>query len=167
MKLMYSIIIVIVAIAAVIFLLKKTPAPQAPADTTSQTSATVDSNQTQTMTQPTDSAELSMTVTKAGTGAEAKNGDTLSVHYSGFLADGTKFDSSLDRGAPFEFTLGAGMVIPGWDIGLSGMKVGESRKLVIPSKYAYGDKGFPGVIPPNATLTFNVELLAITGAKAE
>jgi FKBP-type peptidyl-prolyl cis-trans isomerase len=106
-----------------------------------------------------------MTVTKEGTGTPAKDGDVVSVHYTGYLEDGTKFDSSVDRGTPFEFTLGAGQVIKGWEIGVKGMKVGEIRKLVIPAEFGYGAGGFPGVIPPNATLAFQVELLAINGAK--
>lgn len=161
---MYSIIIVIVAIGVVFFLLKRAPNPVPPTENSSQSGAqTTNTNQTATMTttQPEATEQLTMTTTKAGTGEAAKDGDTLSVNYTGYLSDGTKFDSSLDRGTPFEFTLGAGMVIQGWDIGMKGMKVGESRKLVIPAKYAYGEKGFPGVIPENATLTFDVDLLAI------
>ena len=96
----------------------------------------------------------------AGTGQAAKSGDTISVHYTGYLADGTKFDSSLDRNQPFEFVLGQGKVIPGWDQGLVGMKVGGKRKLTIPPDLAYGAQG-NGPIPPNATLTFEVELLGI------
>ncbi|MBU2082132.1 FKBP-type peptidyl-prolyl cis-trans isomerase [Patescibacteria group bacterium] len=100
-------------------------------------------------------------VLKEGTGAVAKNGDTVSVHYVGVLENGTKFDSSVDRGTPFEFSLGAGQVIPGWDIGVEGMKIGEVRKLVIPSELAYGPNGAGDVIPPNATLIFEVQLLGI------
>jgi len=96
-----------------------------------------------------------------GAGQEAKNGDTIAVHYVGTLQDGAKFDSSLDRGQAFVFTLGAGQVIKGWDMGVLGMKVGEKRKLTIPSELAYGVKGAPGAIPPNAILIFEVELLAI------
>ncbi len=98
---------------------------------------------------------------KEGAGAVAKNGDIVSVHYVGTLENGTKFDSSVDRGVPFEFTLGAGQVIPGWEIGVEGMKVGEKRKLTIPSLLAYGERGAGNVIPPNATLIFEVELLGI------
>lgn len=98
---------------------------------------------------------------KEGTGEVAKNGDTVSVDYTGTLEDGTKFDSSIDRGTPFSFTLGIGQVIKGWDLGVVGMKVGEKRKLTIPSELGYGASGAGGVIPPNATLIFEVELLGI------
>jgi len=98
---------------------------------------------------------------EVGAGEEAKPGDQVSVHYTGWLEDGTKFDSSLDRNEPFQFQLGAGMVIKGWDEGVSDMKVGGKRKLVIPSNLGYGAAGAGGVIPPNATLIFEVELLAI------
>ena len=96
-----------------------------------------------------------------GTGAEAKAGNTVDVHYTGTLKDGKKFDSSLDRGKPFSFKLGAGQVIKGWDEGVAGMKVGGKRKLVIPSDLAYGKRGAGGVIPPDAELTFIVELLKV------
>ena len=98
---------------------------------------------------------------RAGTGAEAKAGDKVSVHYTGTLDDGTKFDSSRDRGQPFSFTLGRGQVIPGWDQGVAGMKVGGQRKLTIPPEEGYGARGAGGVIPPNATLEFDVELIRI------
>ena len=96
-----------------------------------------------------------------GSGTEAKVGDNLTVHYTGMLEDGTKFDSSVDRGTPFNFVLGMGQVIEGWEKGMEGMKVGEKRKLTIQPEYAYGERGIPGVIPPNATLIFEVELLEI------
>lgn len=96
-----------------------------------------------------------------GNGAEAQAGQDVTVHYTGWLTDGTKFDSSKDRNDPFRFSLGKGMVIRGWDEGVSGMKVGGTRKLTIPSQLGYGASGAGGVIPPNATLVFEVELLAV------
>lgn len=96
-----------------------------------------------------------------GTGAEAKAGDTVVVHYTGILTDGTKFDSSIDRGMPFTFKLGAHQVIPGWEMGVLGMKVGEKRKLVIPPELAYGNSGVGNIIPPQATLIFQIELISI------
>ena len=107
-------------------------------------------------------AKPDIKVVTAGTGAEAVRHSKVSVHYTGWLMDGTKFDSSLDRGKPFEFTLGAGQVIPGWDMGVAGMKVGGTRVLTIPPGIAYGKKGAGGVIPPNATLKFEIRLLAVT-----
>lgn len=105
--------------------------------------------------------ELKIEDLVVGTGAEAVVGKTISVHYTGTLTNGTKFDSSKDRGEPFEFTLGAGQVIEGWDKGFAGMKVGGKRKLTIPSDMGYGAQGAGGVIPPNATLIFEVELLGV------
>jgi FKBP-type peptidyl-prolyl cis-trans isomerase len=96
-----------------------------------------------------------------GTGAEATAGQTVSVHYTGWLTDGQKFDSSKDRNDPFAFVLGGGMVIKGWDEGVQGMKVGGVRKLTIPPQLGYGVRGAGGVIPPNATLVFEVELLDV------
>jgi FKBP-type peptidyl-prolyl cis-trans isomerase FkpA len=98
---------------------------------------------------------------KVGEGAEAKAGATVDVHYTGWLLDGTKFDSSVDRGKPFSFHLGAGEVIRGWDEGVAGMKVGGKRKLRIPAELGYGSRGAGGVIPGNATLVFDVELLGV------
>jgi FKBP-type peptidyl-prolyl cis-trans isomerase len=96
-----------------------------------------------------------------GNGAEAVAGKKVSVHYTGTLTDGSKFDSSLDRGRPFDFPLGGGRVIKGWDQGVAGMKVGGKRRLTIPPELAYGERGFPPVIPPNSTLIFEIELLAV------
>ena len=96
-----------------------------------------------------------------GTGAIAESGQTVMVHYTGWLENGKKFDSSVDRGQAFSFPLGAGRVIKGWDEGVQGMKVGGKRKLIIPSNLGYGPRGAGGVIPPNATLIFEVELLGI------
>lgn len=98
---------------------------------------------------------------KIGTGKVAKTGNRVSVHYLGKLTNGRKFDSSYDRKEPFTFTLGAGEVIKGWDEGVAGMKVGGKRKLIIPAKLGYGASGAGGVIPPNATLVFEVALLKI------
>lgn len=96
-----------------------------------------------------------------GDGAEASKGKDITVHYTGWLTDGTKFDSSLDRRQPLTITLGVGQVIRGWDEGFDGMKVGGKRKLTIPPEMAYGARGAGGVIPPNATLVFEVELLRV------
>jgi len=102
---------------------------------------------------------------KVGKGTKAAKGDAVTVHYTGWLMDGTKFDSSLDRNEPFAFNLGAGEVIAGWDQGVAGMKVGGKRELIIPASLGYGDAGAGGVIPPGATLKFEVTLLAVNGKK--
>lgn len=106
-------------------------------------------------------AELEIRDIVVGTGEEAVPGATVTVHYTGWLMDGTKFDSSLDRGEPFSFPLGASRVIRGWDQGVEGMRVGGKRELVIPPELGYGARGAGGVIPPNATLRFEVELLGV------
>jgi len=98
---------------------------------------------------------------KTGTGDTAKSGQTVTVHYTGWLTDGKKFDSSVDRGQPFQFSLGAGQVIKGWDEGVAGMKVGGKRQLRIPPDLGYGSRGAGGAIPPNAALIFDVELLGV------
>jgi FKBP-type peptidyl-prolyl cis-trans isomerase FkpA len=111
---------------------------------------------------------MKVTDVEVGTGAEAVTGKSVSVHYTGWLYDesapdhhGKKFDSSRDRGQPFSFALGAGSVIKGWDQGVAGMKVGGKRTLVLPPEFGYGSRGAGGVIPPNATLVFDVELLGV------
>ncbi len=104
--------------------------------------------------------ELKIEVIQKGEGEAAKMGDTVHVHYTGTFEDGEKFDSSVDRGEPFSFSLGAGMVIKGWDMGVEGMMIGEKRKLVIPYHLGYGEAGY-GPIPPSATLLFDVELVDI------
>ncbi len=153
--------------------LAATTAPQsAPAATTTQSAADAVSpppiGATQTTTKPATAdkqgaavTELIKEDTKVGTGDEAVVGKAVSVHYTGWLTDGTKFDSSKDRGTPFSFTLGSGQVIKGWDQGVAGMKVGGIRKLTIPPELGYGARGAGGVIPPNATLVFEVELLGV------
>jgi FKBP-type peptidyl-prolyl cis-trans isomerase FkpA len=119
------------------------------------------------MTTTTTPSGLQYTDTEVGTGATAAAGQQVSVHYTGWLfndgVQGGKFDSSKDRGQPFEFNLGAGMVIKGWDEGVAGMQIGGKRTLIIPAALGYGARGAGGAIPPNATLKFDVELLALRG----
>jgi peptidylprolyl isomerase len=117
---------------------------------------------------PTVSGEPTITETglqyidiEVGTGDSPQTGQTVEVDYTGWLTDGTKFDSSLDRGQPLSFVIGTGRVIPGWDEGVASMKVGGKRRLIIPPELAYGEAGYPPVIPANAELIFDVELLAI------
>lgn len=106
-------------------------------------------------------AKLEIVEIEVGDGKEAAAGYRVTVHYTGTLEDGSKFDSSLDRNAPFSFNLGRGEVIKGWDEGVAGMKIGGKRKLIIPPHMAYGERGVQGAIPPNATLIFEVELLGV------
>lgn len=113
------------------------------------------------MTQTTTASGLVIEDLEVGTGPEATAGQHVQVHYTGWLTDGKKFDSSKDRNDPFVFGLGARQVIAGWDEGVQGMKVGGKRKLTIPASLGYGARGAGGVIPPNATLVFEVELLAV------
>jgi FKBP-type peptidyl-prolyl cis-trans isomerase FkpA len=113
------------------------------------------------MTTTTTASGLVIEEINLGDGDEAKAGQMVSVHYTGWLTNGTKFDSSVDRNESFDFPLGRGHVIRGWDEGVAGMKVGGKRKLTIPPDLGYGPRGAGGVIPPNATLVFDVELLAV------
>jgi peptidylprolyl isomerase len=129
-----------------------TPTKSAPA------SKPVEKKMSEVVTTP---SGLQYEVIAEGNGAAPQAGQTVVVHYTGTLMDGTKFDSSRDRGQPFSFKLGAGQVIRGWDEGLAIMKVGDRRKLILPPDLAYGERGAGGVIPPNATLVFDVELLDI------
>lgn len=167
-----SIAIVIIFIGVIVgFWIKK--APQADVMVTQNTeSQTVDTTtpsqivevkptETKNTNKITTIQGMKIETTKEGSGVEIKNGQTAVVHYTGKLTDGTTFDSSVTRGTPFEFPLGAGMVIKGWDLGVLGMKVGEKRMLTIPAELGYGARGAGGAIPPNATLIFEVELLGI------
>ncbi len=147
------IIIIIAAILGYYSIFKQTPQEKV-----------VETNKINAQNNMQNNEELKIEILKEGSGAEAVDGNTVSVHYTGALENGTKFDSSLDRGQPFAFQLGAGMVIKGWELGVLGMKVGEKRKLIIPSSLGYGQTGI-GPIPPNATLVFEVELLAISDNK--
>ena len=132
-------------------------------NTQSQTTNSMETqNQaTQAVKKGQDVPELKIEDLKPGTGEAVKSGDTSTGHYTGTLLDGTKFDSSVDRGQPFSFTIGVGQVIKGWDQGLIGMKVGGERKLTLPSSLAYGDRGAGAVIPPGSALVFDVQLLEI------
>lgn len=131
--------------------------PYVPLNTKKSTESTMNTDQL-----PQDVTELQGQILKEGTGGEVKPGDTITVHYTGRLLNNEVFDSSLNRNQPFSFTVGAGMVIEGWERGTIGMKVGEQRRLFIPSEMGYGEQGAPPVIPPNADLVFDIELLKIT-----
>ena len=154
-------ILIDIAIIAIISLIGMLVYLAIPKSAASPSESTINNLPTSSTTMPENSAQLNISVIKEGSGVPAKNGDTLLVHYTGTLEDGTVFDSSIPRGKPFPVTLGKGEVIPGWELGLLGMKVGEERKLVIPPELAYGKAGIPGVIPGNATLIFDVQLLEI------
>ncbi len=133
--------------------------PQVGAEQPSQEAPATEATTPAEAAQP--ATELKVEDLVKGTGAAAAAGKQVTVHYTGWLTDGTKFDSSKDSGQPFSFVLGAGEVIPGWDQGVAGMKVGGKRKLTIPPDLGYGAQGAGGVIPPNATLVFEVELLGV------
>lgn len=151
-----SVIILILA-ASGVYLLSNPPKGN-PANNQQQSQ-----NQNQQQTSSSSNIQgMKVEILKEGNGVVAKTGDTVSVNYVGTLLDGTKFDSSLNPGrTPFEFTLGQNRVIQGWELGVAGMKVGEKRKLTIPPELAYGSQGSGGVIPPNATLNFEIDLLGI------
>ena len=142
------VLIILIAIIAGAWIISNNPQPAA------LSTADSDSNSY-------DIQGMKVEILQQGAGAAAKAGDTVTVNYVGTLADGTKFDSSIDRGQPFEFTLGQNSVIQGWELGVVGMKVGEKRRLTIPPELGYGSQGAGGVIPPNATLTFEVDMLKI------
>ncbi len=139
------------------------PAPVAAAANPPEETETSMSNPTASDDLQTTESGLQYVDLTVGEGASPQSGQQVVVHYTGTLEDGTKFDSSRDRGQPFTFTIGVGQVIAGWDEGVGSMKVGGRRKLVIPPKLGYGERGAGGVIPPNATLLFDVELLRIAG----
>ncbi len=157
MKKVLIISLIIVACVVVFIVLNKNPKIEEPKD-----QAPVNNEEQEAKSKSkSDDNGLKIEILEQGTGEESKNGNTVSVHYTGTFEDGTKFDSSLDRGTPFSFRLGDGQVIKGWDLGVLGMKPGEKRKLTIPPELGYGENGIPGAIPPNAVLLFEVELLNI------
>jgi peptidylprolyl isomerase len=141
-----------------------TKKPEEPSEKTDRKTETKPQEKESKVPQPSPLANgLQMIDEKIGDGAEAKANQLITVHYTGRLSDGTKFDSSVDRGKPFQFMLGVGQVIKGWDQGVVGMKVGGKRKLVIPPDLGYGARGAGALIPPNATLEFDVELISVEG----
>jgi FKBP-type peptidyl-prolyl cis-trans isomerase len=153
----YVVLSLVVLILAVVFWVLRTKMGSAPQAVSPNSGATTTAGPDIITT----ASGLQYQVLNSGTGAVATAGHMVSVHYTGWLTDGKKFDSSVDRGQPFQFSLGAGQVIKGWDEGVAGMKVGEKRKLTIPATLGYGERGAGGAIPPNATLVFDVELLGV------
>lgn len=154
-------VIVISVLVVTFMLLSKNPQGNLEQNNNQLNVATEESLKDLNVTPNPNMADLKIEDIKVGTGREVKSGDTVVMNYVGTLEDGTKFDSSYDRGQPFETQIGVGRVIQGWDQGVPGMKIGGKRKLVIPSDMAYGDQGIPGVIPGKATLIFEVELMDI------
>jgi len=163
-----------VAVVAVFFIfpsLSPFNTPPATSQTTASATSTSTTNQDQIASStptvmPTNPTQLEITDETIGSGATAQSGDSVTVNYVGSLTDGTVFDASADHGSTgFTFTLGAGEVIPGWDQGIVGMKVGGKRELIIPPSLAYGNQAVGNIIPANSTLVFQVELLSVTPAK--
>lgn len=151
-KMKFGIISILLVIGAVFLLLQQEPVQNPNLVSSSMPISSPTNNMI---------TELKIEDLKIGTGAEVKSGDTILINYKGTLLNGTQFDSSYDRGQPFETKIGVGMVIEGWDVGVIGMKVGGKRKLTIPSNMAYGPQGAGGIIPPNSPLIFELELLSI------
>lgn len=151
-----GLILVIVIVCGMYFLFRQNP-PKVTAPVTENQNT----QNTNTSLQSYDIQGMKVEILKEGTGEPAKVGDRVLVHYTGTLQDGTKFDSSLDRGEPFPMTLGENKVIKGWELGVLGMKAGEKRRLTIPPELAYGDREVGGVIPANSTLIFDIEMLSI------
>ena len=152
----YTLLVAIVALAAMAVAQSKTTKKASSAarpNTTAPTKVTGEPTKTP--------SGLNYWDIKVGAGPTAQKGQMVTVNYTGWLTNGKKFDSSVDAGRPFDFTLGAGAVIKGWDEGVAGMKVGGKRQLRIPPQLAYGGRGYPGAIPPNSTLIFDVELLGV------
>jgi len=147
-----AVIIIVIALAVYFFMPKNNNIPA---------TSTASLSNSQSGSTGSDNKGLKIEILKEGTGVAARAGDKVTVNYVGTLENGTKFDSSIDRGQPFKFTLGQNSVIQGWELGVLGMKIGEKRKLTIPPELAYGVAGAGGVIPPNATLTFEVDMLGI------
>lgn len=156
----FAVVIVVIAVVVGVFFLNRSKKSAEKELEASQPSIQEEVKKEATKMSVETNSGLRIEDLKVGIGAEAKAGNTISVHYTGILVDGKKFDSSLDRGEPLSFTLGVGQVIKGWDEGVAGMKVGGKRKLTIPSELAYGARAI-GSIPPNSTLIFEVELLGI------